>query len=300
MPGRAASHSRLGAVLTELGRFDEAIACHQRAIALQPNDARCCITALGRTFLLAQEPEASEASFRRAVSLDRDLAPAYGTGSRQHAAGRGAASRKVYPAANRAIAIDPDLAEAHEALAYSGQSAGEAQLQRLGAARSDPDRLLSDRIAAGFAAGGFWAMPGGTTRPFRMFAAANALHRRLLAEAGERFDPEALAREVDGVIERCTLAMFAAAAGWGNRLRACRSLSSACPRSGTSLVRQIAASHSQVFGGGERKDIFRIAGRGAGAPTATCRSKNGTWTSPGSLPIGTSPICKGWPAGRRG
>src|SRR5271165_7548758 len=31
------------------------------------------------------------------------------------------------------------------------------------------------------------------------------------------------------------------------------------PRSGTSLVEQIAASHSRVFGGGERKDIFHIA-----------------------------------------
>src|SRR5262249_14709927 len=31
------------------------------------------------------------------------------------------------------------------------------------------------------------------------------------------------------------------------------------PRSGTSLVEQIAASHSQVYGGGERKDIARIA-----------------------------------------
>ena len=31
------------------------------------------------------------------------------------------------------------------------------------------------------------------------------------------------------------------------------------PRSGTSLIEQIAASHSQVFGGGERKDISRIA-----------------------------------------
>ena len=61
------------------------------------------------------------------------------------------------------------------------------------------------------------------------------------------------------------------------------------PRSGTSLVEQIAASHSRVFGGGERKDIFHTAEECSGK-TAIGRSKNGTWTSRGGSRTGISPI----------
>jgi hypothetical protein len=52
--------------------------------------------------------------------------------------------------------------------------------------------------------------------------------------------------------------LFTAAAEWGNRSELPVFIVG-MPRSGTSLAEQIAASHSQVFGGGERKDILRIA-----------------------------------------
>jgi hypothetical protein len=123
---------------------------------------------------------------------------------------------------------------------------------------AEPDRPLADRIAAGFAIGGFLDKAGRHDEAFSHFAAANVLHRQQLAEAGERFDPDALAREVDGVIGRSTPALFSAAAGWGNRSELPVFIVG-MPRSGTSLVEQIAASHSHVFGGGERKDIFHIA-----------------------------------------
>jgi Tfp pilus assembly protein PilF len=253
--GAVATDSHLGAVLTELGRFDEAMTCHQRAIALQPGDA-LLHHALGRTLLQARELEASEASYRRALSLDRNLAQAW------HRLGKTLLVRgrlgEALSCLQRAIAIDPDLAEAHEALAYAGQRAGETQLRRLGALLADPDRPLSDRIAAGFAAGGFLDNAGRYDEAFPHFAAANALHRQQLAEAGERFDPDALAREVDGVIARSTPELLSAAAGWGNPSELPVFIVG-MPRSGTSLVEQIAASHSQVLGRGERKDIFRIA-----------------------------------------
>jgi tetratricopeptide (TPR) repeat protein len=254
-PDRAASHSLLGAVLAELGRYEEAIACQQDAIALKPHDA-LLHHALGRTLLQARKLDASEASFRRALSLDRDLAQAWHwLGNALLVAGRLEEGLSCY---RRALAIDPDLAEAHEALAYSGQSAYEGEVKRLTALLADADRPAPDRVAAGFAAGGFLDHAGRYDEAFSHFAAANALQRQLLAEAGERFDPEALASEADGVIARSTPALFSAAAGWGNPSELPVFIVG-MPRSGTSLVEQIAASHSQVFGGGERKDISRIA-----------------------------------------
>jgi tetratricopeptide (TPR) repeat protein len=128
---RAATHSHLGMVVAELGRFDEAIACHQRAIELQPSDALLHYT-LGRTLLQAQEPEESEASFRRALSLDRDLAPAcHWLGNALLVRGRLEKGLSCYRCA---IAIEPDLVEACEACAYSGERVSD----HLGELLADP------------------------------------------------------------------------------------------------------------------------------------------------------------------
>jgi hypothetical protein len=52
--------------------------------------------------------------------------------------------------------------------------------------------------------------------------------------------------------------LFTAAAEWGNR-SGLPVFIVGMPRSGTSLVEQILASHTHVFGGGERKDIAHIS-----------------------------------------
>ena len=73
-PSRAETLSDLAQVLT-LSRFDEAIACHQQAIALQPNNAMAHYR-LGATLFRAGDLHASEASCRRAISLDPSFAGA--------------------------------------------------------------------------------------------------------------------------------------------------------------------------------------------------------------------------------
>jgi tetratricopeptide (TPR) repeat protein len=255
IPDRAETHSEFGSVLADLGRFDEAVASHQRAIALRPADA-LLHRALGTTLLRSQQFEAAEASCRRALSLAPELAKSWlWLGNTLVARG---GIEEAMSCFRRGLAIDPDLAEGYEALAFNGQSAGdEAQLERLAALLADPDRLLSDRIAAGFALGNFLDEADRYDEAFAAVAEANALRRRQLADGGDRFDPGAMRNEIDGVIERCTPAMFSAAAEWGNPSELPVFIVG-MPRSGTSLVEQIAASHSRVFGAGERKDIGRL------------------------------------------
>jgi tetratricopeptide (TPR) repeat protein len=253
-PDRAATHSQFGWVLAELGRFDEAIAGHRAAIALQPNDPllHC---ALGRTLLRAGDAEAAETSFRCALALDRNVAQAWHwLGNTLLVEGRLEEGLSCH---HRAIAIDPGLAEAHEALAYSGQSAGEAELQQLAALVADGGSPLADRIAAGFARGEFLDRAGRYDEAFGEFVTANRLQRQQLEAAGEGFDADAFGHKVDGLIARCTPALFLAAAEWGSRCELPVFIVG-MPRSGTSLVEQIVASHSRVFGGGERKDIFHV------------------------------------------
>jgi tetratricopeptide (TPR) repeat protein len=256
MPQRPETYCALGAVLSELDRFDEALECHRRAIELRPDDALLHHT-FGGTLFRAQELEASEASYHHALSLDPDLARSwYGLGNTLQARGR---LEEAVSCFRRAHKMDPDLAEACEFLAFNRQCAeNEAELDHLGALLRSPDRPALDRISAGFALGAFLDNIDCYDAAFPYFAEANALHRQFLADTGERFDADIFRREVDRLIERCTPALFAAATGFGNTSELPVFIIG-MPRSGTSLLEQIAASHSRVFGAGERKDIFRIS-----------------------------------------
>jgi tetratricopeptide (TPR) repeat protein len=255
-PERVETYGALGMALAELGRLDEALTLHRQAIARAPKDAEPHYM-LGLTLFGAQQPEAAEAAFRDALALDPRLARAWHClGNALVALGR---FDEASPCFRKALAIDPDLAEANEVLALNGeQAAGDAELDHLARLAADGERPLLDRIAAGFAVAVFHDNADRPESAFAHFFEANALCRQFLADAGERFDADAFAREMDGLIERCTPGLFAAAAGFGNP-SAQPVFIVGMPRSGTSLVEQIAASHSRVFGIGERRYVSRIA-----------------------------------------
>ena len=239
LPERPETHSLLGLVLAELDRFDEAVACHRQAIALRPGNA-LLHAALGRSLFRGAQLEASEASYRQALAVAPDQAKIWHwLGYTLLADGR---IEEAVSCFQRALEIEPDLAEARGvSLARNGLAVGdETQLRRLANRLAGSDHPISDRATAGFALGTYLNNANRPDEAFPYFRAANVLGRQLLADAGERFDADALAREVDGVIERCSAALFAAASGWGSRSEVPVFIVG-MPRSGTSLVEQIVA-----------------------------------------------------------
>src|SRR5262249_25020738 len=122
----------------------------------------------------------------------------------------------------------------------------------------DTSLPLEQRSAAGFALGKLLDDAELLDQAFAAFARANALYRDARAAAGERFDATALGREVDAAIATFTPEFFAAVSGWGEPV-ALPTFVLGMPRSGTSLVEQIAASHSRVSGMGELSEIGRLA-----------------------------------------
>ena len=159
----------------------------------------------------------------------------------------------------RALELDPDLPEAHRSLATTGERAGDdEQLRRLQTVLASPERSVLDRVAAGFALGGLLDNADRYDDAFPAFARANALYRQYRAEAGERFDADALRRETDGLIGVGSAEFFSRVGAWGNPSELPVFIVG-MPRSGTTLIEQIAASHSQVFGAGERREIGAIA-----------------------------------------
>jgi tetratricopeptide (TPR) repeat protein len=256
MPDRAESHRDLGWVLAQLGRFREAVSCHERAIALDANDAGMHYS-LGATLYLANDLTASEASFRQTLRLAPDHATAWhGLGNVLRSSGR---FEEALACFRRALELDPDLPEVYRSLAVTGQQTGdETKTGRLKALLANDERPISDRISAGFALGSLLDNADRCDEAFASFAQTNALHRQQRADLGERFDAVVLRGQVDDLIRIGTPALFQAIEPWGNRSETPVFIVG-MPRSGTSLVEQIAASHSRVFGAGERLEMSTIS-----------------------------------------
>ncbi|MBV8934801.1 MAG: tetratricopeptide repeat protein [Alphaproteobacteria bacterium] len=254
-PDRAQTHRDLGWVLAKLGRHKEAMASLEHAIALDPGDPAVYF-ALAATLFLAKDLAGSEAGFRRALAL----APAYAAawhelGTLLRSTGRFDEALVCF---NRAIELDPDRPEIYRSLAATGQQASdEAELQRLQTILKDQKRSVSDRVSGGFALGMLLDNAGRCDEAFPAFAEANTLYRRERAVAGDRFDIEAFRRQVDDLIELATPAFFSMAASWGTASQLPVFIVG-MPRSGTTLVEQIAASHSRVVGAGELNAIGEI------------------------------------------
>jgi tetratricopeptide (TPR) repeat protein len=253
-PDLAQTHRNLGWVLAKIGRYEEAMACLEQAIVLDPEDPATHF-ALAATVYTRKDLPRSEAALRRAVALAPHYAAAWHElGAVLRSSGRFEEALFCF---RRVVDLDPGWPEAYRSLAVTGQHADEAPLRRLEAVLKNRGRSVSDRISAGFALGMLLDNAERCDEAFPFFAEANALHRQQRAEAGERFDIGALRRQVDDLIELATPDFFSAAAPWGNPSQAPVFIVG-MPRSGTSLVEQIAASHSRVFGAGELHALGEI------------------------------------------
>jgi tetratricopeptide (TPR) repeat protein len=262
-PENADHHVNLGNVLMDLKRFEEAEACFRRAIALDPGLARAhygFATRLG----LAGDMEAAIASYREVLAASPGEKLAWNDlGRAMRALGR---FEEAGDAFRRALDIDPDFADAYRNLAACRQlAADEGEIARLTALAARPELPIEDRAAAGFAVGKALDDAERFDDAFAAYAEANRLYREARAAAGDRFDAEALRQQVDATMARYTRDYFASVARWGSASEV-PVFVLGMPRSGTSLVEQIAASHSRVFGAGELRDIGELAAELGPAP----------------------------------
>jgi tetratricopeptide (TPR) repeat protein len=250
------AHNRMAIALAALGRFDEALASNQCALTLRPNEPGAH-EARGAMLLHKQDAGGAEASFRRALELAPSSAMSWnGLGMALRTLGR---FDEAVDCFRRAVAINPDNPHFHKNLvSMSAQAVKSEVVDRLTKLLNQPDLLVDSRVEAGFALGKLFDDAGRFDEAFSSYARANDLFRQARAAAGESYDAEGMRRAVDTMIESFTPEFFASRRQWG--------LASelpvfivGMPRSGTSLVEQIAASHSGVFGAGELTDINQIS-----------------------------------------
>jgi tetratricopeptide (TPR) repeat protein len=256
------AHNRLGLALANLRRFDEALLAHRRALALRPDDATAHDT-LGATLLLQHDMPAAAASFRRALALAPDAATSWnGLGMALQALGEFAEASDCF---RRAVALSPDRAFFHKNLITTGRhQADPAQVERLARLLGQTDLPVHDRVDAGFALGKLLDDSDRFDEAIASYAQANALFRGALASSGRGYDAAAVRRTVERLIETFTPGYFAARRDWGDASELPVFIVG-MPRSGTSLVEQIAASHPDVFGAGELQDLERVLAPRAGS-----------------------------------
>jgi tetratricopeptide (TPR) repeat protein len=257
-PASAEAQANLGNILVQRRDYEEAAEAYRQALAAdpgQPAARRGLVAGLRAAGAVAAAETACREALERApadAALWNDL------GRCLLALGRLEAAAEAF---ERALAFDPELADAYRNLALCGRLPSDgpaiARLAALTRRTGLPDEA---RATAGFALGKVLDADDRCDEAFAAYDQANKLYRRLRAAEGDRFDPAALAGQVDRLIATFDAARFAACAGWGDPSEAPVFILG-LPRSGTSLVEQIAASHSRVFGAGELRVIGQAAAR---------------------------------------
>lgn len=152
-----------------------------------------------------------------------------------------------------AAAARPDFGDAYWSLAnLKTYRFAEAEIARMRAEEAAAETAPADRIPLCFALGKALEDRGETAESWTYYARGNALKR-----AESRYRPEIIETNTRLQTEVCTRDFFRPRAGWG--------VPSAepifilgLPRSGSTLLEQILASHSQVEGTQELPNIQRI------------------------------------------
>ncbi len=279
-PGSAEAYSNAAELLLELGQPEAALSRSGEAIRLRPGFVTARANMGNALHALGRLGEA-EACFREAIRLKPDLAAAHaGLAGTLDELGR----------------LDESHAALREALRHDPRHAGAlARLAtRLRGDLPDADRaaiegLLADPRLPGdsrwpllFGLGHTLDARGEFDRAAALFTGANSLQREGLRQRGRGYDREAHRRFVDRLIAVFTPEFFERTRGGGLETERPVFIVG-MPRSGTSLVEQILASHPRVFGAGELnlvRDSFEaipgLTGHGAapidGVPLLTAES----------------------------
>jgi Tfp pilus assembly protein PilF len=243
-PGLSEIHNNLGLALAEQGRPEEAADAYRRAVEIKPDNPETLCN-WGAALAQLERSDEAEAKFRRAIAIDPCFAGAHNNlGLMLKDRGRSLEARRSI---EQAIYLSPRNASYYDNLAaITSFAPGDAYFTALEALAADAASLtVANRMHMHFALAKAYEHIDNSPSAFRQLLAANALKRQQISydevatlaqmnRASELFTPEFI-RDRQGSGERSAVPVFIVG----------------MPRSGTSLIEQILASHSDIFGAGE-------------------------------------------------
>ncbi|HEX4144617.1 MAG TPA: tetratricopeptide repeat protein [Pirellulales bacterium] len=250
-PNNAEGHHTLGKVLRDLGQLDEACAEFERAITLKP-ELFPAHNSLGCALQEQEKLDRAVACYQQALAINADYAEAHhNLGVALKQLGRFDEAALHF---DRAIALWPDYAEAHFGrVELKPTSAGDPELAALEALAADAGRLPPDKmIFIHFALGMALEDAGDYARAFDHFQQGNALKRGVI-----HYDDAVSQRDFRLIAEFFDSGLLDRFPAMGDPSPAPIFIVG-MPRSGSTLVEQILASHPQVHAAGELDNLNQV------------------------------------------
>lgn len=250
-PGNPLLHSNLGITLKTLGKLDEAIEAHERAVEIDSGIASIHNN-LGYALEVHGRLNDAEKSYLKALAIDPEYAEAlYNLGNALTSLGRLKEAEDSY---RKTLAVQPEYAEAHRNLVnLIKHSEYDEDIKAMEEAYSVPSISDEQKMHLSFGLGKAFEDIHLYDKAFRFFKKGNSLKRRgynysindqgkVFENLKEVFDSELFAQHLGSGCEDETPIFILG-----------------MPRSGTTLVEQILASHPQVYGAGELETVNQYA-----------------------------------------
>lgn len=243
-PNSATALNTLGVILREQGQLNESEICLLRALELSPEYAEAHLN-LGASYVHLGRIAEAESSYQRALDIQPDSASAMVIiGETRAYQGQFSEAEKFY---RRALALEPEMPEAWSALAgLRKMTAGDAAWLSTAEKIVDKNLRPTQEFDLRYAIGKYCDDVRDFDRAFLNFRRANELSKSF----SDRYDRKLQALFCDQII-----------LSYGReQVQALQNGASSSeqplfivgmPRSGTSLVEQIAAAHPAIFGAGE-------------------------------------------------
>ena len=247
------AHYNLGLAQADADDHASAVASYRRAIDLAPSHGRA-LNNLGTALERLGDRAAAADAYRAAIALDPLHAEAQSNlGAALSEAGDIEGARACF---DRALAVDPNSIETHfrsSALKrYRADDPAVAIVESLG---QRAERLpAKERAKLYFTLGKMRDDLGQHERAFEAYARGNRLHR---AQTG--YDEARYERQTDELIRLFDAEFIRRRAGAGMR-DATPVFIVGMPRSGSTLIEQIIASHPDAYGAGELKNLHEVVG----------------------------------------
>jgi tetratricopeptide (TPR) repeat protein len=252
-PDYKAARHEYAFVLTELHRYQEALTEIEKLMADDPNSRPLQVLLAGARVGLGDHAGAI-ALYRELLRGDNEDAEAHL--SIAHALKTLGQTQPAIESYRRAASCRPDFGDAYWSLANlkTYRFTGE-ELARMRSAIAAPATGLVDRYHLHFALGKALEDAGEFAASFEQYRLGNALKRPEC-----RYRAELIERNTEHQIKVCTREFFAARTGGGDPSPDPIFIIG-LPRSGSTLLEQILASHSQVEGTQELPNVQQLVSR---------------------------------------
>ena len=247
-PDFATAHGNLGNALKDQGRLDDAIACYRRALELKPDDA-VVHNNLGKALKDQGKQDEAVACYHRALELKPGFADAHSNlGKTLEEIGDLQGAEDSF---RTALGHNSRFILAHFQLAtLLGGKLPEQDLAVQRRLLEEQELTDAQRVLLHFSLAHVLDARGEYAEAAEHLDRGNALQLSELRKCGKEYDPKDYELFITRIIGVSTPDFFQRVRGFGVESEL-PVFVVGLPRSGTTLIEQILASHSQVFGAGE-------------------------------------------------